>query len=680
MPDPVISRDLDTRLNLRHAGQRYGVRRIDGNPRLDATGELADGEGALQVDQHRLLSDTLSRSIQTEDLTPYVENLDPWRVRIPRVGRTAWERIKKRWGARRAFIRQVVDSDFPLRTRLDILRSGRQLTSQELQEVHEDIEARRLDDFHCVQAERARVRIIRTLTRLGHCSSVEREGQRRIRAEVQIHYVEVNALYYRMFVDAATLPYGVSIMDIQGDAVCTDLSVACGHPVRSEIKKIDNNVIGLQYTVEIAATMGVPNLCKFSDMLPLLPASAPPLAFMTGYSEGKRLRYANLEELPHFLGGGSTMGGKSNMLHAMACCLISRNTPDELRLLLIDLKFDGIEMTRYKRTPHLIAAHDLAQPGQFIPEVPSGIATIPEQAIAALKWIKHEAKRRGSLFTKAEVQNLRQWNRRHPSRRLPYIVVINDELANLRLNKQFGAEAYDLLQEILSTARAAGFSFVTFTQSSNSRIVDEFIKVNLPGRICFSVPDAASSILFVGTGAAKDLTPAGRAIYNHGTERYLVQTPLIEASDIAEIVANAKLGNLTAHLSTRPIVAEEVIEWALHHNQSSLAFRDVFRHFGTDLQRIDYDSLVIFMKELDGHDYRVGDHVYQVLPGIGKRPRALIQLDQPGMEAAAGPLSPNPTPNTDDLPLRCAYCGTLVEEPDAVECERCRAPTPSPTT
>ena len=670
---PSISRKFDLRLNLRHAGRLFGVRQIVGNPQLDGRGELTPANGALQLEEHQIISGVGSRSISTENNDEFVPNRDRWKVRIIDYRRSAWQRFKKRWGNIKALFLQLLNSDLPLQARIDVLRSGRQLTPQEISEIRDEQEERRLDEFHRSQAELGRRRIINTLDRLKHCSWTETNGRRYIKESVHISYIEYNSLYYSYYVDGGSLPWGVSIMDIQGDNVCTDLSAACQHPVRDEIKRVANAVIGLRYMIEIAATMGVPNLCKFSALLPLLPKSAPPLAFITGYSEGKRLRYADLEDMPHFLGGGQTKGGKSNMMHVIICTLISRNSPDDLRLIMIDLKFNGIEMARYKGIPHLVAMHDLAKPGDFIPEVLSGIATVPEQAVTVLRWVVKESHRRGNMMTRDGIQNLRQWNHKHPTRKMPYIVIINDELAQLRLDKRYGGESYDLLQEILSTARAAGISFITFTQSSNSRVIDEFIKINLPGRICFSVPDASSSILFVGNGAALGLTPAGRAIYRYGTEKYLVQTPLIEPSDIAEVVRNAREGKLTTHLVSQPLLPEEIIEWAVEHNQSSLAYRDVFQKFGKDLQRIDEIGVKQLLQEMEGHDYRVGDHVYQILPGVGNRPRALIQLDKPQIEGPDRPFSQPTAQLTEDQPQRCAYCRTL-NEPDGVECTGCGAP------
>ena len=168
------------------------------------------------------------------------------------------------------------------------------------------------------------------------------------------------------------------------------------------------------------------------------------------------------------------------------------------------------------------------------------------------------------------------------------------------------------------------------------------------------------------------LMPAGRGIYKHGTEQYLVQTPLIEPKEIAEVVENARQGRITRHLSARPVLPEEVIEWAILHNQSSLSVRDLFSKFGGELQRIDKMSLLLLLKEMEGKDYRVLDHVYQVLPGIGNRPRALVQLD--GADTAPpGPESQNGTQNTADIDFRCRYCGRQ-NDLGAVECAACGAP------
>jgi hypothetical protein len=667
MSEVKISREYDTKLNLRHAKVLTGRKRLAHVAQLDLVGELSPENGASVVDEHDQLSGLASRSVVTEDTRDYIENREPWKMRIPRVGRSWLERLRKNVARYRSFVSNLRDPSLPMAARIDMLKLGRELTAIELNDIREAEEQKRLSEFHREQATRGKQRIINTLTRLRHANVVEREGQRVIRSEVQISYIEYNPLYYRYYVDAQSLPYGVSIMDIQGDGICTDLSASVGHPVRDEIKQVGNRVIGLRYTIEIAATMGVPNQCKFSDLLPLMPTSAPPLAFLTGYSEGKRLRWANLETMPHLLGGGQTLGGKSNMVHNILCCLIARNSPEQVRLALMDMKFDsGIELRRYRAVPHLITKEDMRDSFKDTDELPENVAMTPKEAVAVLQYISKVAIQRGKMFAREDIQNIRQWNRRHPNRKLPHIVAVIDELSNLRTDPEHGDASYKILNKILSTSRAAGIYVIAFTQSSNKRVLDEFIKVNLPGRICFSMADASSSQLFVNDGSAVNLSPAGRAIFKHGTDKYMAQTPFIEPRDIQDVLANAAKGKLTAYLSSRPVLPEEIIEWAVEHNNSSIAARDAWMHFGSEQDRIEKATLESLLKEMEGKDYRVGDQVYQVLPGAGNKPRIVVLIQN----ADVSPVDPESQDGTQDTArgFTCEKCGAPREE---TPCEWC---------
>jgi S-DNA-T family DNA segregation ATPase FtsK/SpoIIIE len=302
-------------------------------------------------------------------------------------------------------------------------------------------------------------------------------------------------------------------------------------------------------------------------------------------------------------------------MHAMMCSFVARNTPADVRLLMIDMKFNGIELDRYRGVPHMITD---------VKDLPDGIAGTPEEALKVLKWIVEEGNRRGRMFKEEGAQNLKAWNNKHRTRKLPSIVCVSDELALLRLDPTSGNEAYNLIREISSVARAAGIHLVTFTQSSNKRVIDEMIKVNFPGRICFSVPDASSSILFVGDGSAINLMPAGRARFKHGTDNFLAQTPLISAGEIEEIVNNAKAGKTTAKLSKTIVTPEEVITWSIENNNSSLAVADVWNKFST---RIEKHAIERLLKDMEGQTYNIGDRYYQVMPGGSRRPRIVAKID-----------------------------------------------------
>lgn len=609
-----IPSHYDLPLKLRTAARVFGVRALRGNARVPASGQMETGEKVAVTGEITNVDAVDAQSITVEDGRSWVPNDDVWKDRLPRRWRTKWERRVKRWREIMAALRALRDKSIPRQAKRLMLRYRRPLTPLELAEIREDEERKRLETFHRERAMRGANMIRNTLTRLGHCHRVQKDGKERLRGQVRFDSIEYSPLVYRYHVDGARLPYGVSITNLYTDEVCTNLSASLEHPVRAEIKQVNNFVTGLWYTIEIAATLGIPNRCMFADLLPLIPNSAPALSFLVGYSENKRVNWRSLEEMPHFLGGGQTNGGKSNFMHVMICTFIARNTPADVSLLMIDMKFDGIELARYEGIPHLITDVD---------GVPTGIASEPATAIKVLQWALVEGERRGRMFKGEKIQNIKLWNRKHKTRRMSEIVIFLDELALLRLDKEHGSAAYDLIQKISSVARAAGIHLVGFTQSSNKRVVDEMVKVNFPGRICFSVPDASSSILFVNDGSAINLMPAGRARFKYGTDNMLVQTPLIEPSNVAEIINNAKAGKVTSNLMKNTVSAEEIIAWSLEENNSSLAFQDAYNKFGP---RIEQAALKSLLQEMESQIYTVGEHDYQILPGAGRKPRIVAKI------------------------------------------------------
>jgi hypothetical protein len=613
-----IPKFYDTALKLRTAGRLFGERALRGRPRVPAQGYIETGEKVAATGEVMSVEAVESQSVTVEDFREYVPNNDVWKDRLPRRWRTKWERRIKRWREIMAALRALRDKSMPRQAKRLMLRYRRPLTNMELAEIREDEERKRLETFHKERAMRGANMIRNTLTRLGHCHRVTKDGKERLRGQVRFDSIEYSPLVYRYHVDGARLPYGVSITNLYTDEVCTNLSASLEHPVRAEIKQVNNFVTGLWYTIEIAATLGIPNRCSFADLLPLIPNSAPALSFLVGYSENKRVNWRSLEEMPHFLGGGQTNGGKSNFMHVMICTFVARNTPADVSLLMIDMKFDGIELDRYAGIPHLIKVLKDADGNPS-----SGIACNPAEAIEILRWVLIEGDRRGKMFKKEKIQNLKLWNRKHKTRRLSSIVVFMDELALLRLDKEHGAEAYELIQKISSVARAAGIHLVGFTQSSNKRVVDEMVKVNFPGRICFSVPDASSSILFVNDGSAINLMPAGRARFKYGTDNMLVQTPLIEPANVTEIINNARAGKVTSQLMKNTVSAEEIIAWSLEENNSSLAFQDAYNKFGP---RIEQAALKSLLQEMESQIYTVGEHDYQILPGAGRKPRIVAKI------------------------------------------------------
>jgi S-DNA-T family DNA segregation ATPase FtsK/SpoIIIE len=174
-----------------------------------------------------------------------------------------------------------------------------------------------------------------------------------------------------------------------------------------------------------------------------------------------------LEELPHLLVAGTTGSGKSVFVNSCILGLCSVRTPEELRMILIDPK--RVEMTLYERLPHILT-----------PPV-----TEPKRAVSALAWALREMERRYSCFAQARIRNLEAYNGKVlPKDRLPHIVIVVDELADLMMTSP--KEVEDIICRLAQMARATGIHLLLATQRPSVNVLTGLIKANIPARIAFS--------------------------------------------------------------------------------------------------------------------------------------------------------------------------------------------------
>jgi len=194
---------------------------------------------------------------------------------------------------------------------------------------------------------------------------------------------------------------------------------------------------------------------------------------------------ANLAKMPHLLVAGATGSGKSVCLNALIISLLLRNSPDTLRMILIDPK--RVEMTNYQDVPHLACpvVHDV------------------NEAQSALKWVVAEMDRRYRVLEKARARNIGAFNSQaRPSEQLPYIVVIIDELADLMMLA--GQVIEKLICRIAQLSRAVGIHLVIATQRPDVKVITGTIKANVPSRIAFAVVSHIDSrTILDGSGADK---------------------------------------------------------------------------------------------------------------------------------------------------------------------------------
>jgi S-DNA-T family DNA segregation ATPase FtsK/SpoIIIE len=212
--------------------------------------------------------------------------------------------------------------------------------------------------------------------------------------------------------------------------------------------------------------------------------NAEPLGFAIGKDIGGDAVVGELNKMPHLLIAGQTGSGKSVMINTLLSSLLYRNSPSDMRVILVDPK--QVEMTPYQDIPHLLTP----------------IITEPEKTISALKWAVNEMERRYSLLAEVKVRDIKSYNGKNPEERMPYIVIVIDELADLMMIAARDVEA--LIVRLAQKARAVGIHLVLATQRPSVDVITGLIKANIPARIAFTVASQIDSrTILDGVGAEK---------------------------------------------------------------------------------------------------------------------------------------------------------------------------------
>jgi S-DNA-T family DNA segregation ATPase FtsK/SpoIIIE len=284
-----------------------------------------------------------------------------------------------------------------------------------------------------------------------------------------------------------------------------------------------------------------------------------PLTVALGKDIGGEPVLANLTDMPHVLIAGATGAGKSVCLNVLVTSLLMRNSPEQVRLILIDPK--RVEMTNYEGVPHLITP----------------VVTHPKRASEALAWAVREMELRLETLALAGVRNIAAYNKaakegklpKLPSAgldddgrpdgeqdrsTLPYIVVVIDELSDLMMVAPRDVE--DAICRIAQMARAVGIHLVVATQRPSVDVVTGLIKANIPSRIAFMVASAQDSRVILDAGGADKLVGHGDMLYLPGgtSKARRVQGAFITEKECEAVVAYCKAQQ---HAAYRPGVVVE---------------------------------------------------------------------------------------------------------------------------
>jgi S-DNA-T family DNA segregation ATPase FtsK/SpoIIIE len=246
-----------------------------------------------------------------------------------------------------------------------------------------------------------------------------------------------------------------------------------------------------------AVGIEVPNatvsIVAIREILERIPQGVPPLSMALGKDITGRPVFGDLSKMPHLLVAGATGAGKSVCLNCIIASLLCTATPDQLELLMIDPK--RVELTVYNGIPHLR----------------NEVITDPSMAAGALNKITNEMDTRYERFAKAGVRKIEEYNAKFPDEKLPYIVVIIDELADLMLIAPAKVEM--LVMRLAQLARATGIHLVVATQRPSVDVITGLIKANIPSRIAFAVSSQVDSRVILDMGGAERLLGRGDMLY-----------------------------------------------------------------------------------------------------------------------------------------------------------------------
>lgn len=241
-------------------------------------------------------------------------------------------------------------------------------------------------------------------------------------------------------------------------------------------------------------------------------AARDPLSFGIGKDISGQVVVGELGKMPHLLIAGQTGSGKSVMINTLLCSLLYRNSPSDMKLILVDPK--QVEMAPYADIPHLLTP----------------VINEPEKTISALKWAVNEMERRYKLLAGEKIRNIKEYNKRLQSRAkkiaiadengnvqehedgsMPYIVIVVDEMSDLMMMAKKDVET--LIVRLAQKSRAVGIHLVLATQRPSVNVITGLIKANVPARIAFTVSSQVDSITILDQSGAEKLLGQGDMLF-----------------------------------------------------------------------------------------------------------------------------------------------------------------------
>lgn len=326
---------------------------------------------------------------------------------------------------------------------------------------------------------------------------------------------------------------GVKLSRIVG--LNNDLALAlAAHPIRIEAPIPGKSLVGIEVPNTAKTTVGLATLLSSQDFQ----ESEKPLLMSLGKDITGQAHFSNLAKAPHMLIAGATGSGKSVTIHALITSLLYRNSPENMKFIMIDPK--RVELTLYNKIPHLLTP----------------VITDPKKAILALKWAAKEMSRRYDVLEQNAARDIDSYHKtilgpaleRHKAEgsaaddsvklpeSMPYIVIVIDELADIM--QTYPRELEAAIVRLAQMSRAVGIHLVISTQRPSVNVITGLIKANIPTRVALQVASQIDSRTILDQMGAEKLLGAGDMLYLGGemSKPVRLQSAFISESEVKRVV------------------------------------------------------------------------------------------------------------------------------------------------
>jgi len=329
---------------------------------------------------------------------------------------------------------------------------------------------------------------------------------------------------------------GVKISRIIG--LQNDLSLAlAAHPLRIEAPIPGKSLVGIEIPNSVKSTVGLSALIGSEEFQ----KSDKALLVTLGKGISGKSHFVNVAKMPHVLVAGATGSGKSVTIHAIITSLLYRNSPENLRFIMIDPK--RVELTLYNKIPHLLTP----------------VITDAKKTILALKWATKEMDRRYDILESKAVKDIDSYHKNvlapelrkieelkkkdsyDPEKHvapepMPYIVIVIDELADIMMAYPRELEAG--IVRLAQMSRAVGIHLIISTQRPSVNVITGIIKANIPSRIALQVVSQIDSRTILDTPGAEKLLGAGDMLYMGGemSKPIRIQSAFVSEKEVKDVV------------------------------------------------------------------------------------------------------------------------------------------------